>query len=153
MRRISLVVQWNKNKTRYKVRSWLPVQGTCIWLPGPEESTLLRAAEPVCHNSCAHMPRAHAPLQERPPVRGQAQQRRVAPAPKTKESPQQQWRPRATINKLIFKNYGCQESLFFLLLSKYLLLYGYTVICLSLGLLKNILVISTMNTAALNICI
>ena len=46
----------------------------------------------------------------------------------------------------------CVKSLFFLLLSN-ILLYGYTVICLSLGLLKNILVISTMNIAALNICI
>ena len=77
------------------------MQGTVVWALVQEDPTCCRATKPVRHNywACAleavshnywspctttteaHMPRAHAPQQEKPPQwEARAQQQRVAPA-------------------------------------------------------------------------
>ena len=96
----SLVVQW--------LGSRLPMQGTWIRALVPEDPTCRRAAKPVRHsywacalepashnywspratNTKAHVPRARAPQQEKPPQwEACAPQRRVAPARRNYRKP------------------------------------------------------------------
>ena len=58
------------------------------------------ALEPASHNYWAHVPRAHAPQQEKPPQwEACAPQRRVAPTRRNQRKHVQQRRPNAAKNK------------------------------------------------------
>ena len=75
------MVQW--------LRIRLPLQGTRVWSLVREDAHMPGATKPVCHNywslrattTEAHVPRARAPQQEKPPQwEARALQRKVAPA-------------------------------------------------------------------------
>ena len=69
----SLVAQW--------LRIHLPMQGTQVRALVWEDPTCRGATKPVRHNYWAHVPRACAPQQEKPPQwEARAPQQRVAPA-------------------------------------------------------------------------
>ena len=71
-KRTSLVVQW--------LRICLPMQGTRVRSLVGEDPTCRGATKHLSHNYWAHVPRAHAPQQEKPPQwEAHAPQWRVAP--------------------------------------------------------------------------
>ena len=88
------------------------MQGTRVWALVREDLTCHGATkpvrhnygacalEPVSHNYWAHVPRACAPQQEKPPQwESYAPQQRVAPrSPQLEKAHTQQWRPNTAKN-------------------------------------------------------